>query len=253
MKILLTIAGILALMLFTPLYYIYGASAGNSSLIFLNRILSGNELNYEKNLQRISGGRSLLVDDPANYAIYEELEKHIRAFRKDIENQSDMISYYKYQDALLGNLIDILQRIRELCLQESNTILSDSDRGIINGKIDQDYRQIIFDLKESQFNTKRIFEGFFENDAVMKALESRDHYSLDRVDSLIDDFIKERASIGARMKGLEYMVSGERQAGENLENMQSGSDTDIARESSSLTLNHLKMIINLLMLKETSK
>ncbi len=224
--------------------------AENSSLTFLNRILSGTEHEYDKNINRLSQGKILLVDDPANYAIYEQLEKHIRAFGKDIENQSDMISYYKYQDAILGNIIEILQRIRELLLQKSNGILSDSDRELIDSEVAQQYDQIVFTLKESEFNTKKIFEGLFESGVIKKVFTGEDHFRLDNVDNLIDFFIKERTNTGAKMKGLEYLVSGESIAQENMEKMQSHGDTDVGIEMSALRLNHLKMLINILMLKQ---
>ncbi|MGA2142301.1 MAG: hypothetical protein ABSG94_07750 [Brevinematales bacterium] len=105
---------IIAIVLLLAFSYI---AAENSSFIFLNRILSGNDINYDKNIRRVSSGRRLLIDDPANYAIYETLEKHIRAFEKDIGNKSDMVSYYNYQEAMMGSIIDVLQRIRGLVLE----------------------------------------------------------------------------------------------------------------------------------------
>ncbi len=226
-------------------------TAENSSLIFLNRILSGNELNFDKNIKRISGGRFLLVDDPANYAIYEMLEKHIRAFQKDIENQSDLISYYNYQEAVMGNMVDILQRIRELLLKRDDPVLNDSDRGIIDNEISQDYDQIIFDLKQSEFNGKHIFEELFDSGAVKSLFTGKDYFRLDNVDKLIDYFIYQRTFAGARAGSLSHEISGERTAKENMTKSQSVNDTDIARETSELTLDHLKIIVNLLMLHES--
>lgn len=229
-------------------------AAENSSLIFLNRILSGNDINYDKNIRRLSGGRQLLTDDPANYAIYEDLEKHIRAFEKDIGNQSDMVSYYNYQEAMMGSIIDILQRIRELVLERSGPLLSGSDRDIIDGEIGQDYDEIILELKQSEFNGKHIFEGLFDDQAVVSIFRGQDHYSLDNVDRLIDYFIRERTYTGAMVNTINHEIAGERIESENLTRAQSaGGDTDVGNEMSALTLNHLKILINLLMLKSAEK
>jgi flagellin-like hook-associated protein FlgL len=240
MRILFIISGLV-------LFFSYLA-AENSSLIYLNRILSGSDINYDKNVRRISGGRQLLADDPANYAIYETLEKHIRAFRKDIENKSDMVSYYNCQEAMMGSILDILQRIRALVLEKSGPLLSGGDRDIIDREIGQDYDQIVLELKESEFNGKRIFEGLFGDSTVAGLFRNQGHYSLDNVDGLIDYFIYQRTYAGAMVNRLHYEIAGERTADENMTESQSRGDTDIAAEMSGLTLNHLKMLVNLLML-----
>jgi flagellin-like hook-associated protein FlgL len=225
-------------------------AAENSSLIFLNRILSGNELNYDKNIKRIAGGRLLLSDDPANYAVYETLEKHIRAFRKDIENKADLISYYNYQEAVTGDITDILQRVRELALKRFDPFFSDSERDIIDREIGQDYDQIVLELRQSEFNGKHIFEDLFEDGAVKSLFRDKDHFSPDNVEKLIDYFIYQRTYTGAEINRLSYEIYGEKIAEENMTRSQSQNDTDIAREMSLLTLNHLKMLVNLLMLHE---
>src|SRR5208337_1032957 len=97
------------LIIFSGCRFVLAESPGRTSMIFLNRILAGNELSYDKDIGRIASGKILLVDDPANYAIYETLEKHIRAFSRDMENQADLVSFYNYQESILGDIGDILQ------------------------------------------------------------------------------------------------------------------------------------------------
>ena len=224
--------------------------AENSSLTYLNRILSSADQAENKSMARLSSGKILLADDPANYAIYEKLESDLRGLEKTVGNQSDMISYYRLQEGILGNCIEILQRIRELILQKSNGILNDSDREIIDSEIGQDYDQIVYTLKEAEFNRKKIFSDLLGQEIVVNLFKTPEHYRLDKVDLLLDYFISQRSLAGIRINNLNYEISGERIANENEQAVQSHGDTDIPGEMSVLKREHLLMLVNVLMLRQ---
>lgn len=224
----------------------------NAALTYLNRILNGSEKATDKSIERLSSGRILLVDDPSSYAIYETLEKHIRGLDKTIGNQTDMLSYYQLEDAMFGTLTEIVQRIRKLELEKSNGILSDSDRGIIDSEIDQLYSQIADTLRQAEFNRKQIFTDILNDPVILNRITRRENRQLPDIDRLLDYFIQQRASVGAKMKGLEYMISGERVAGENMANAQNRSSTDFGTEMTVLKQNQLLMLIQVLMLKQTA-
>ena len=228
-----------------PLY-----NFSDASLIFLNRILKANNLETDKNLERLSGGKIILVDDPANYAVYEMLEKHIRGLEKMIGNKADMISYYRLQDSILGNIIDILQRIRELNIEKLDAILSDSDRDIINNEITNFYDQILYTLSQSEFNNKKLFGDFLNKDIIKNNFKGKEYYNLDNIDKLLNFFIAQRAYTGSKTKSLEYEISGEQTEEENTVNAQSRSDINFPREISNLERNNLLLLINVLMLKQ---
>jgi flagellin-like hook-associated protein FlgL len=225
------------------------ASAQAGSLSFLNRILGEADISAGKSIERLSSGRGLLPDDPANYAIYELLEKQIRALGATIRNQSDMLSYYRFEDAMLGNLNDAVQRIRELVMEGSDGILDGSDRGIIRGEIDQLYDQILDSLATAEFNKVRVFASLADSAPVKATLRADAHYRLDGVDALLDFLVRERASIGAKEGGLEYAVSGEGIEAENATGSYSQGDTDIGAEVGAFQREELRMMVDLLMLR----
>jgi flagellin-like hook-associated protein FlgL len=227
------------------------AFADSSSLTFLNRILNYSEKEEDKSVQRLSGGRILLIDDPANYAIYESLEKFIREFGGYIGNQSDMLSYYRLEDSLMGNIVEILQRIRELSLQRSNGILSDVDRLLVESEMKQQYDQVFMTLENAEFNKKKIFSNLMVTNIISERFESREYYELQNIDRLLDFFIKERASIGAVMNSMEFQISGERIARQNMAEMQSHTDTEFGNELSVLKKRELIMLVNILLLKQS--
>jgi flagellin-like hook-associated protein FlgL len=224
------------------------AFAQNASLMFLNRFLGEAESGAGKSVERLASGRGLLADDPANYAIYELLEKQIRALGATIRNQGDMLSYYRLEDSLLGSLSDIVQRIRELIVEESNGTLSPSDRGIVEGEADQLYDQILDTLDQAEFNQVKIFATLAQSELVKAALKEDSHYQLGSVDALLEFLIRERSLVGAKSSGLEYSTSGEEIEKENATGSYSQGDTNIDAEVSSLQREELLMLVDLLML-----
>jgi flagellin-like hook-associated protein FlgL len=225
------------------------AFSENNSLNFLNRILSGDEGQVGKDMNRLSGGKILLPDDPANYVIYEKMEAHIRGFGKEIINNGDMISYYKVEDAVLGYIVGLLQRIRELVLQKTDGILSDSDFEIIDTEIDQLYDEIVYTLNQAEFNKKKMFGDLLSDKEVKKVIDGNISYTLENVDRLIDFIVKQRTFAGTKINSLEYSIKGKSFAQENTQIMQSHGDTDYANELSTLKRNQILMLSNVLMLR----
>jgi hypothetical protein len=222
--------------------------AQSPSLLFLNRVLGEAGSEAGKSIERIAGGRGLLADDPANYAIYELLEKQIRGLVATIRNQDDMLSYLRFEDSLLGGLGDIVQRIRELAVEESSGLLESSDRDIIEGEMDQLYDQILDALDQAEFNQVKVFAALAQAEPVKAALKGRAHYRLDDIDALLGFLIGERSLVGSKASGLEFAISGEGIEAENATGAYSQGDTNIDAEVGSLQREDLLMLVDLLML-----
>jgi len=223
--------------------------ADSSSLIFLNNILKSTENNIDKNMKRLSGGIRLLSDDPANYAIYQRLEAHIRALNKQVENTTQLIAYYNYVEAMLGNMTDVLQRIRELIVMKSNSIYSESDRSLIDSEIDQCYKELVFVLNNAEFNRKPVFKSLCEDDCLAARFKQEVYYRLDNVDVILDFILKQRTFYGSKINQLEHRRKAEMIERENAEDFQSTIlDVDYGSEITLLKQNQLLFLINILLL-----
>ena len=221
----------------------------NTSLNYLNSIISNNELQMDKSFERLAGGVTLLQDDPANYAIYDKLEAQIRVLDKRISNSRDMISYYTYMDAVLSGLADSLQKIRELLIQKDSPILADDDKDIIDSQIRQYYDQIKYDLNQAEFNKIKVFNDLLKGDEFNYYFDDKKFYDFQNVDNMLNFFIRQRSIIGATTNRLEYQINGESIKKENSINFKTQGDTDYATETSILKKYSLLFYINLLLLK----
>lgn len=218
-------------------------------LSYLNLILSSTEKNLDKNYKRISAGNNLLPDDPTKYTIYEKLKAHIRELEATISNHSDMISYYRVAEHYLKQIIDLLQKIRELLVKRSNFIYVGEAQEYIDLEINQYYQQILFTLKNAEFNTIRIFEDLLADDILQARFKGEEYFQLSNVDRLLSFFIRQRTLFGTLIKTLYSRNRGLALEAENLKGFQSSLwHIDISEEISRFKKHHLLFIINLLLI-----
>ena len=196
----------------------------------------------------MASGRELLTDDPANEAIYQSLRSQVRGMGREIANNADMISFYRFEDSIMAQTLDSLQRIRELVVKRSDPVFSVDDRAIVDDEIDQYYQDILSTLSQADFNGVKPFAAFASGPAVASWFAQRQYYRLDAIDRLISAMIRERSLEGAAENGLALASSGEAVARENYAAEQSLSDTDMAAEHSALMRADLLFLVDLFLL-----
>jgi len=221
----------------------------NTSLNYLNRILSHQNRQIGKNIKRISKGTLLLTDNPANYAIYQKLEGQIRGLNKMIGNSSDMLSYHRYMGGILKQTLKPLQKIRVLILKRSNSMLSGWQRDIINKEIGYYYKHIFSQLKFASFNGIKVFQKILASKILRTRLKNKAFYSFASVNRLQKFFLKEITISGARANALRHRIRSRQIARENKMRHQNQGTTDYAKEIGRLKKNHLLLLVNIFMLK----
>ena len=121
---------------------------------------------YNSVYGQIASGNKLTsaAKGPAEMAIVQEHESQIRGTNAATNNLKSGKDVLNISDAALGGITDYLQRIRELAVQAGNTAtVSDSDRRNIQKEIDQ-MKQGIQDIaSQTQYNTKNLLDGSFQN------------------------------------------------------------------------------------------
>ena len=75
------------------------------------------------------------ADDAAGSAIASKMEAQVRSLGVAIRNGHDAISMTQTAEGALGEMENILQRVRELAVQAGNSTLSVSDRTAIQDEV----------------------------------------------------------------------------------------------------------------------
>jgi flagellin len=138
----------------------------NMSSIYANTTLGINSNNIQKNIEKLSSGERInrAGDDASGLAVSEKMRSQIRGLNQAGKNIENGISFIQTAEGYMSETTDILQRIRELAVQSSNGIYSESDRLNIQVEVSQLVTEVDRIASQSQFNGMTIMTGAFAKD-----------------------------------------------------------------------------------------
>ena len=111
----------------------------NVSSITAQSALRNSRISTEKAMERLSTGLKINRggDDAAGLAISSRMTSQIRGLNIAVKNANDGISLASVADGALGEVENMLQRIRELAIQSLNDTNSSEDRGYLDSEVKQ--------------------------------------------------------------------------------------------------------------------
>ena len=216
--------------------------------------ISGISSSMDPYSSQIASGTKLqsAADGASEMAIVEKENAQVNGLNMGQRNAEDGKSLLNVADGAMSNIEDMLQRMRELAIQASNSaVMSDEDLQMIQDEVDQ-LKQGISDVaNNTEFNRKKLLDGTYGDghiasnpdgsgttlnlgDATLKALGIEDFdvtgdFSVQTIDDALSKVSSNRSSIGAQSNGLDYMISYNSQASINLTSATSRmEDADIA-------------------------
>ena len=135
----------------------------NMSAIFAHRQLKFNNLNVDRNMEKLSSGEQInrAGDDASGLAVSEKMRAQIRGLRRAEQNAQDGISFIQTAEGYLSESQSILHRLRELAVQASNGIYSSEDRMQIQVEVSQLVDEVNRIASHAQFNGMNILTGRF--------------------------------------------------------------------------------------------
>jgi flagellin len=111
----------------------------NLPSINAQRNMAGSQREVAKSLAQLSSGSRITksADDAAGLSISETLKSTIRGYGQAQRNANDGISMVQVAEGGLGEISNILTRMRELGVQAASDTVSDVERGFINKEVQQ--------------------------------------------------------------------------------------------------------------------
>ena len=112
-------------------------------------------------MERLSTGLRInsAADDAAGSAIASKMEAQTRSLGVAIRNANDAISMTQTAEGALGEVENILQRMRELAVQGGNNTLNASDRAQIQSELDALSAEIDAISSATNFNGINLLDG----------------------------------------------------------------------------------------------
>jgi flagellin len=139
----------------------------NMSALFANRQVKFNELDLNKDIEKLSTGMRINRggDDASGLAVSEKLRSQIRGLNQAGRNIENAVSFIQTTEGYLSETQDIMHRVRELAVQSANGIYSDEDRAQIQVEVSQLVDEVNRIASHAQFNGLNILTGAFGNPA----------------------------------------------------------------------------------------
>ena len=112
-------------------------------------------------LERLSSGLRInrAADDAAGLSISENLRSQIRGMRTASRNAQDGVSMIQTAEGAMTEVHSLLQRMRELAVQASNSTLSSDDRTAIGSEIETLKAEIDNIADRTKFNGLSLLTG----------------------------------------------------------------------------------------------
>jgi flagellin len=245
----------------------------NVSSLEAQKNLSKNQTALMSSFNKLSSGFRInnASDDAAGLAISESMKSQIRSYTVDERNASDGISMAQTAEGSLGDIHDVLGRMRELAVQSSNGSVGSTDRGYMQTEFGLLQAEVTRIQGASKFNNKDLitasaqtvtFQVGLNNSAsdqvsvtfgglaltsllasttkIGGTTSSSALASLSTIDTAIGSVSTARSKFGAAMNRLQVATSNIQTMRLNLSAANSRiRDVDVASETSSMTRNQV--------------
>lgn len=249
-----------------------------------HRVLSQTNNSLSRSMERLSSGLRInrAADDAAGLAVSETMRSKIRGMNVASRNAQDGVSLVQVADGALGNVGDMLQRVRDLAVQAANGTLTDAQRGNLDAEVQQVIKEINNTGSETEFNGIKLLSGSVAVSAVTLQVGADKGQEIGftigtisagaltigtlKVSSMtfaqeaiasIDDAIKaittRRADLGAIQNRLEQTIGRLGLTSENLQASESRiRDADMAAEMIGFTKNQILQQSGMAMLSQAN-
>ena len=133
----------------------------NMSALAAQQNMQKQNAELDQAMQRLSSGLRInsAADDAAGSAIASKMEAQVRSLDVAIRNSYDAISMTQTAEGALGEMENILQRVRELSVQAANSTLSATDRQMIQSEVDALINELDAIAGNTHFNNVKLLDG----------------------------------------------------------------------------------------------
>ena len=233
-----------------------------------NNLTKVNDLK-SKSLEKLSTGKRInsASDDAAGMSVATKLDSKIQGLQMAVRNTLDGCSMVETSEAVLGEVTDILQRLRELCVQTANDTYGADERDKTKVEIDELVLELDRISGSTKFNGINLLDGNAVDlvlqvgadkgdtlelsfpsvastdlgvDALDISTSEKAQDSIETLDDALSTLMDERSRLGATINRLNYTVSNLNTMIESMSSAHSRViDTDMSLEMMNFTKNNI--------------
>ena len=136
-------------------------------------------------MERLSTGKRInsAKDDAAGLAISSRMTSQVRGLAVAVRNANDGISLAQTAEGALGQVTNMLQRMKELSVQAANGTLSNTDRSSLQNELTQLVSEVDNISKTTNFNGLALLDGSAKSINLQTGTNATDQVSVKMVNS----------------------------------------------------------------------
>ncbi|HEY8946923.1 MAG TPA: flagellin [Polyangiaceae bacterium] len=245
----------------------------NTTSLETQKYLQKSQAALTKNFTKLSSGFRIntAADDAAGLAISESMKTQIRSYVVAERNTNDALSMTQTAESVLGEMHNIMGRMRELAMQGANGSMTSTDRSYLDTEFSALKQEIQRMQSSARFNGRALIAATAESITFQIGLNNTGSdqitltfgglglttllsgttniggattgnslTALGRIDSALTTISTNRAKYGSTMNRLDVAVSSIQTMRLNLSAANSRiRDVDVAEETSALSRNQI--------------
>lgn len=135
--------------------------ATNVASITARKTMAQTSRSMEKSFAQLSSGSRITkaADDAAGLSISETLKSTIRGYQQANRNANDAISMVQVAEGGLGEISNILTRLRELGVQASSATVGDTERAFIDKEVQQLKNEVQRIAESTRYGKSNLLDG----------------------------------------------------------------------------------------------
>jgi flagellin len=133
----------------------------NLPSISAQKTLASTQRELQKSFAQLSSGSRITkaADDAAGLSISETLKSTIRGYTQAQRNANDGISMVQVSEGGLGEISNILTRMRELGVQAASDTVGDTERGFVDKEVQQLKNEMQRIAKTTRWGSNTLLDG----------------------------------------------------------------------------------------------
>lgn len=158
----------------------------NLSAVIAQNALRASEGQLSKSMERLSTGFRInsAKDDAAGLAISTRMTSAIRGLGVSLKNANDGISLAQTAEGAMGEMSNILQRLRELAVQSANSSYSNTERSFLDSEASGLISEVARIASQSSFNQTKLLDGSFTGRNFQLGFASKDSMTFNGIENL---------------------------------------------------------------------
>jgi flagellin len=133
----------------------------NMAAVNAQKTMASSQREIQKSFAQLASGSRITkaADDAAGLSISETLKSTIRGYSQAQRNANDGISMVQVAEGGLGEISNILTRLRELGVQASSDTVGEVERGFIDKEVQQLKNEVERIAQTTRFGTQKFLNG----------------------------------------------------------------------------------------------